>query len=72
MFDMGIFEIVIFFVIALFFSSISYYLGRTKTNNPVIAALIGFMLSIFPPFSLIYIVVLLLSKNVVISSEPAG
>ena len=43
---------------------ISYYLGRKKTNNPIIAGFIGAALSIFPPLNFIFIAVLCLKKDV--------
>lgn len=49
---------------ALIMAAVCYYLGRRKTQTPVLAALLGFVLSIVPLFGLIYLVVLLLKKDV--------
>ena len=43
---------------------LSYYLGKTKTENPITSAIIGFLLSFFPLFGLIYLVVLSLKEEV--------
>jgi hypothetical protein len=44
----------------------SYKLGKTKTENPKMAAIIGFCTSFFPPLALIYLVVLLLKDDAAI------
>lgn len=40
-----------------------YYLGRRKTQTPVLAGLLGVVLSIIPPFALVYLVVLVFKKD---------
>jgi hypothetical protein len=42
----------------------SYTLGKTKTENARVAGIIGFMLCLFPPFALIYLVVLLVKPEI--------
>ena len=54
---------------ALIMGAVCYYLGRRKTQTPVLAGLLGVALSIIPPFALIYLVVLVLKKD--INSAPA-
>jgi hypothetical protein len=44
--------------------ALCYYLGRRKTQTPVLAGLLGAALSIIPPFGLVYLVVLVLKKDV--------
>jgi len=60
--------IIILTIIFVFFVStvtwLSYYLGRTKTENPNITGLIGFFLSFVPPIGLIYLVILSLKEEV--------
>ncbi|MGI2124547.1 glycosyltransferase 87 family protein [Shewanella baltica] len=51
-------------VFALVMGALCYYLGRRKTQTPVLAGLLGVMLSIIPPFGLVYLVVLVLKKDV--------
>lgn len=55
-------EFIILF--ALIIGAVCYYLGRRKTQTPVLAGLLGVVLSIIPPFGLIYLVVLVLKKDV--------
>ena len=48
----------------IFHTGVVYYLARRKTKNPMISTLVGFFLSIIQPIGLIYIVVLMLKKDV--------
>ncbi|GLX80438.1 hypothetical protein tinsulaeT_37780 [Thalassotalea insulae] len=43
---------------------LSYRLGKTKTENPKMAAIIGFVLAFLPPLALIYLAVLLFKEEV--------
>ncbi|WP_241242387.1 hypothetical protein [Thalassotalea sp. G2M2-11] len=43
---------------------LSYRLGKTKTDNPKMAAIIGFILACLPPFALIYLAVLVFKDEV--------
>jgi len=52
----------------LFGTSVSYLLGRRKTNQPFLMALLGGVLAIMPPLFVIYLVLLLLKKNVTSAS----
>lgn len=49
---------------ALIMGTVCYYLGRRKTKTPVLAGLLGVVLSIIPPFGLVYLVMLVLKKDV--------
>lgn len=51
---------------------LSYYLGRRKTQTPILAGLLGLVLSIIPPFGLVYLVVLVLKKDVGSTSETVS
>lgn len=42
---------------------VSYQLGTTKTDNPKLCALLGFLLAFLPPIALIYLVVLLFKDD---------
>ncbi|MEH8021114.1 hypothetical protein [Rheinheimera metallidurans] len=55
-------EIMIVFILVV--GALSYYLGRRKTQTPILACLLGVVLSIIPPFALVYLVVLVLKKDV--------
>lgn len=48
---------------------LSYYLGKRKTSSPKIATLIGVVLCIIPPLNLVYLIVLMLKDEVVISNK---
>ena len=48
---------------------LSYYLGKRKTSSPKIATLIGIVLCITPPLNLVYLIVLMLKDEVVISNK---
>jgi len=48
---------------ALIMGAVCYYLGRRKTQTPILAGLLGAVLSIIPPFGLVYLVVLVLKKD---------
>lgn len=49
---------------ALIMGGVCYYLGRRKTQTPVLAGFLGMVLSVIPPFCLVYLVVLVLKKDV--------
>ena len=48
----------------LIMGAVCYYLGRRKTQTPILAGVLGVVLSIIPPFGLVYLVVLVLKKDV--------
>jgi len=43
---------------------LSYYLAKRKTTTPKIATLIGVLLCITPPLNIVYLIVLLLKKDI--------
>ncbi len=55
-------EIVIGFIIIV--SVLSFYLGKRKTTTPKLASFIGALLSFIPPLALIYLVVLVLKRDI--------
>ncbi len=55
-----------FLLFATIITVISYKLGKTKTDNPRMAAIIGLVTSFFPPLAIIYIIVLLLKDDAAI------
>ena len=62
---MWILLIVLMFI--LFLSTVtwlSYYLGKSKTENPVVSGVIGFLLAFLPPLALIYLITLSLKEEV--------
>jgi hypothetical protein len=59
-------------IFALFVGVLSYYLGRRKTQTPVIACLFGIVLSVVPPFGLVYLIVLLLKNDINPTTTTGG
>ncbi len=59
-----VFVIIGFMAFAGLMAGLSYLLGRTKTDNPRMAAMIGLLLSFIPPFALVYLVILALKEEV--------
>lgn len=60
--------VILIVIMCIFFVStvtwLSYYLGRTKTENPIASGVTGFVLSFVPPLGLIYLVILSLKDEV--------
>lgn len=59
-------------MLVLFGISVSYLIGRRKTDRPFLMALIGGVLAIMPPLFVIYLLLLLLKKDLpqrVVSAE---
>jgi hypothetical protein len=64
-------EVSLFFLGVLYLSTvvaITFYLGRRKTQTPVICAIIGLGLAFIPPLLAVYIVILLLKSDI---SKPS-
>lgn len=59
-------------VFALVVGVISYFLGRRKTQSPILAGVLGAVLSIVPLFGLIYLVVLMLKNDVNLDAATAS
>ncbi|WP_444912471.1 hypothetical protein [Microbulbifer sp. PAAF003] len=59
-------------IFAIFIGIISYYLGRRKTETPILAAFIGVALSIVPVFGLVYVVVLMFKRDISNSSQASA
>lgn len=57
-------------IFALVMAALCYYLGRRKTQNPVLAGLLGAVSSLLPLFGLVYLIVLLFKKD--LSSTSAS
>ncbi|MBB1474990.1 hypothetical protein ACQKE9_03605 [Shewanella vesiculosa] len=59
-------------IFALVVGVISYFIGRRKTQSPILAGVLGAVLSIVPLFGLIYLVVLVLKSDVNLGAETAS
>lgn len=49
---------------AVIIGFVSYYLGRRKTQTPIITGLLGFVLGFIPILGLIYLIVLVMKNDV--------
>ena len=54
---------VAFILFLVFVTWSAYRLGQSKTENARTAAMIGFVLAFFPPFALVYLLILLLKND---------
>ena len=52
-------------VFAITMAAVCFYLGKRKTQSPVIASVIGFFSALIPPIAIIYLIVLVLKKDIV-------
>ncbi|WP_185817530.1 hypothetical protein [Shewanella atlantica] len=43
---------------------LSFYLGKRKTQTPILATIIGIILSFIPPLALVYLAALVLKNDV--------
>jgi ABC-type molybdate transport system permease subunit len=59
-------------MLILFGTSVSYLLGRRKTNRPFLMALVGGVLAVMPPLFVIYLVLLLLKKDLPSATATAA
>ncbi|UJJ31945.1 hypothetical protein [Halopseudomonas maritima] len=50
-------------------TGLSAYLSVRKTQTPVLGSILGFVLAFIPPFSLLYLVVLVLKRDVKTASD---
>ena len=50
-------------ILALLIGGLCYYLGKRKTDNPLLTAFWGVVLCLFPPLALIYTGMLILKPN---------
>jgi hypothetical protein len=57
---MGQFIIVLAVIMAL----VCFYLGKRKTQTPILASIIGFFSALIPPLALVYLIVLVCKKDV--------
>ena len=51
-------------VLAVIMAVVCFYLGKRKTQTPVLASIIGFFTALIPPLAMIYLIVLVVKKDV--------
>jgi ABC-type molybdate transport system permease subunit len=49
--------------LAVFMAAICYYLGRRKSETPVLVSIIGFFTAVFPPLALVYLLILVFKRD---------
>ena len=64
MFETLITNVLFTFLPMLLIGILSFYLGSKKTNNPIIAGVLGFLFGIFIPFGLIYLCILIFKSDI--------
>ncbi|GGF63122.1 hypothetical protein [Alteromonas lipolytica] len=57
------------FVLAVIMAVAGYFLGKRKTQSPVLTALIGFFSALMPPLALVFLTVLVLKKDVQVTAD---
>ena len=62
----------VLFLLMLFGASVSLILGRRKTNRPYLMAGFGGVLAIMPPLFVIYLILLLLKKDLPEKADVIG
>jgi zinc transporter ZupT len=58
-------------VLAIVMAIICFYLGKRKTQNPALASLIGFFSALIPLIALVYLIVLVLRKDITPNNDVA-
>ncbi|MCB4436559.1 hypothetical protein LHL20_10000 [Alteromonas sp. McT4-15] len=51
------------FAFAIVCALVGYFLGKRKTNHPILLAITGFLCGIVPPFGAVFIMVMALKKD---------
>ena len=54
----------IIFVLAFIMAFVCFYLGKRKTQTPILASIIGFFSALIRPLALVYLIVLVCKKDV--------
>jgi putative Mn2+ efflux pump MntP len=50
--------------LAVVMAIVGFYLGKRKTHHPFLMALLGLCSAVFPPFALVFTLVLALRKDI--------
>ncbi|MBO1256147.1 hypothetical protein J3L16_10675 [Alteromonas sp. 5E99-2] len=56
-------------VFAIIMVSLGYYLGKRKTQTPVLTAVIAFFSALLPPIAIVFLMVLVIKNDVEPPSE---
>ncbi|RUO77784.1 hypothetical protein [Idiomarina seosinensis] len=52
------------FVLAIIMAVISYYLGKRKTQTPLVTTIVGLVSAFVPPLAIIFLMALVLKNDV--------
>ncbi len=52
------------FVLAIVMAVLGYYLGKRKTQTPVLTAVLAFFTALLPPVAIIFLIVLVVKNDV--------
>ncbi|WJG08911.1 hypothetical protein [Aliiglaciecola sp. LCG003] len=51
-------------ILAVFMAAFSFYLGKRKTETPILTSVIGFFTAIIPPVAIIFLIVLVFKRDI--------
>ncbi|MEH6482250.1 MULTISPECIES: hypothetical protein [Pseudoalteromonas] len=51
-------------ILAIVMAALGFFLGKRKTQTPVLASIIGFFSALVPPLALVYLIVLVCKKDI--------
>lgn len=51
------------FFLAIVFAAVGYYLGRRKTETPILVSILAMFSALMPPIGLIFLMVLVFKKD---------
>lgn len=56
-------------VLAIIMAILGYYLGKRKTQTPIVTAIVAFFTALLPPVALIFIIILVVKNDVQATSN---
>lgn len=56
-------------VLALIMAGLCYYLGKRKTQTPLLAAVVGVLTAFIPPLALLYLAALVLKNDIRLAGQ---
>jgi len=59
------------FALAIVCALVGYFVGRRKSNSPVLLAVVGFFCGLIPPLGAIFIIIIALKKDLPNNQQDA-
>lgn len=56
-------------ILALIMAGLCYYLGKRKTQTPLLAAVVGVLTAFIPPLALLYLAALVLKNDIRLAGQ---